>query len=324
MQTPSEYLDIIDEALEKLLEEKLPTEPRGIYAPIRYVFAAGGKRLRPVLCLAVAEALGAAPKSVINQALAIEIFHNFTLLHDDVMDKSEVRRGHPTVHCRWNENTAILSGDLMMPFAYKVLGMDAGDKLLPAYKLLTETMIGVCEGQQLDMDYEGLRKDVTVDDYLNMIRLKTGVLLGCACAMGTVMAGRPDAYDAFYEYGVKLGMAFQLRDDYLDSFGDPALFGKQIGGDILCDKKTWLLINALQRDDSGQVAAMIGTTTMKPAEKIERVQEIYTRLGLDEECNRLIDNYLAEADAALKQLNLSPEGLDFFLKLTDKSRTRCN
>ena len=324
MHTSSEYLDIIDESLEKLLENQLPTEPHGLYAPIRYALAAGGKRLRPVLCLAAAEALGTEPEKVINQALAIEIFHNFTLLHDDVMDKAEVRRGHPTVHCRWNENTAILSGDAMLTFTSIVLSLGAGDRFAAASELLNRTAMEVCEGQQLDMDYEGRRQDVSVEDYLTMIRLKTGVLLGCACAMGAVMSGRPEAKEAFYDYGVKLGIAFQLRDDYLDTFGDPALFGKQIGGDIMADKKTWLLINALRRDDSGIVASLVGAPVVNPNEKVERVKEVYLRLGLDNECLTLIDQYLSEADEALSHLDIPEEGRRFFLDLTEKSRSRCN
>lgn len=320
MKTQSAYLDQINEGIIAL---PLAKEPRGLYAPIKYALMQGGKRLRPMLTLAAADALGADPAKFLNQALAIEVFHNFTLLHDDVMDKAEVRRGQPTVHCRWNENTAILSGDAMLSFASLLLtdGLDP-DKLPAALELFNRTAIEVYEGQQLDMDFEERRR-VTVGDYMEMIRLKTSVLLGCAIEMGAIVAGADlQTRNALYRYGILLGLAFQLRDDLLDSLGDPALFGKAIGGDILSDKKTWLLINALLEAPQ-DVEPLLGPATDK-TEKIERVTAIYRRLNLDSQCQTLIDEHIDQAIAALDEANLPPEARQFFTDLALSTKTRVN
>ena len=242
MYTTEYLLNYINKAINEI---SYPNKPEGLYAPIKYTLDGGGKRIRPVLTLAVCDALGVDIAQAINQALGIEIYHNFTLLHDDVMDKADMRRGRPTVHIKWNEETAILSGDAMLTMASQYACINAGDKIAQVMELFNRTAMEVYEGQQYDMDFES-RNDVTVEEYLNMIRLKTSVLLGCACEMGALMAGASDEVkDAFYKYGVKLGLAFQLQDDYLDTYGDPAVFGKKIGGDILNDKKTWLLISAM-------------------------------------------------------------------------------
>ena len=217
--------------------------------PVRYTLQAGGKRIRPVLTLAVADAISPDGRHLaVNQAAAIELFHNFTLLHDDVMDRADMRRGRPTVHRQWNEATAILSGDAMLTLAGITMmkGCDQA-RLRPVMRMFNRTAMEIYEGQQHDMDFES-RTDVTVGEYMEMIRLKTSVLLGCACALGAIITGADETVtDAFYGYGESLGLAFQLRDDYLDTYGDPATFGKQIGGDIACDKKTWLLINEIGR-----------------------------------------------------------------------------
>ena len=319
MQTPGHYLDIISEGLESL---DIPAEPRGLYAPIRYALEAGGKRIRPMLTLATADALGLPPEEALPQALALEVFHNFTLLHDDIMDGAEVRRGQPTVHCRWNQNTAILSGDAMLSYATMLAtrGLDA-DKIMPVLHLFSKTAMEVFEGQQLDMDFEE-RRNVPVDEYLEMIRLKTSVLLGCATKTGAICAGADaETADAFYNYGVYLGLAFQIKDDLLDTFGDPMLFGKAIGGDILQEKKTWLLINALAEEPN--VAKLLGPTA-HPSEKIEHVRDAYRRLNLDIRAQQLVRQYLDMAINALPEHKLSPSATAFFTDLANKSAVREN
>lgn len=318
MYTTEYLLNYINKAINEI---SYPNKPEGLYAPIKYTLDGGGKRIRPVLTLAVCDALGVDIAQAINQALGIEIYHNFTLLHDDVMDKADMRRGRPTVHIKWNEETAILSGDAMLTMASQYACINAGDKIAQVMELFNRTAMEVYEGQQYDMDFES-RNDVTVEEYLNMIRLKTSVLLGCACEMGALMAGASDEVkDAFYKYGVKLGLAFQLQDDYLDTYGDPAVFGKKIGGDILNDKKTWLLISAMAEDKSGRLQKMIGAD-IAPEEKIATVTAIYNELNLAERCHVLIDNYAADAISELDKIQLSAEAKSFFVELAQKSCRR--
>lgn len=318
MYTTEYLLNYINKAINEI---SYPNKPEGLYAPIKYTLDGGGKRIRPVLTLAVCDALGVDIAQAINQALGIEIYHNFTLLHDDVMDKADMRRGRPTVHIKWNEETAILSGDAMLTMASQYACINAGDKIAQVMELFNRTAMEVYEGQQYDMDFES-RNDVTVEEYLNMIRLKTSVLLGCACEMGALMAGASDEVkDAFYKYGVKLGLAFQLQDDYLDTYGDPAVFGKKIGGDILNDKKTWLLISAMAEDKSGHLQKMIGAD-IAPEEKIATVTAIYNELNLAERCHVLIDNYAADAISELDKIQLPAEAKSFFVELAKKSCRR--
>lgn len=318
MYTTEYLLNYINNAINEIC---YPNKPEGLYAPIKYTLDGGGKRIRPVLTLAVCDALGMDISQAINQALGIEIYHNFTLLHDDVMDKADMRRGRPTVHLKWNEETAILSGDAMLTMASQYACINAGDRIAQVMELFNRTAMEVYEGQQYDMDFES-RNDVTVEEYLNMIRLKTSVLLGCACEMGALMAGASDEVKkAFYQYGVKLGLAFQLQDDYLDTYGDPAVFGKKIGGDILNDKKTWLLISAMAEDKSGRLQKMFGAD-IAPEEKIATVTAIYNELNLAERCHVLIDNYAADAIAELERIQLSAEAKSFFVELAQKSCRR--
>jgi len=314
----SQYLAMIGEAISKL---RLPEKPAGLYDPITYTLDCGGKRLRPVLTLAACQALGKDPMTAIHQAIAIEMFHNFTLLHDDVMDKADVRRGRPTVHVKWNEQTAILSGDAMLTTSTMLLAVKAGDKLATALELFNGTAMNIYEGQQFDMDFE-TRTDVTVEEYMEMIRLKTSVLLGCACAMGALMADAPmETQIRFFDYGVNLGLAFQLQDDYLDTYGDPATFGKAIGGDILNDKKTWLLIMAMNEDKTGTIRSLLGSD-IAPEEKIAKVREVYNTLNLPERIHELISAYIDTAIKCLDHLELSPEARVFFMDLALKSASR--
>lgn len=321
MLTLSEYLGIIEKRLKEL---RYPQQPAGLYEPIAYTLEGGGKRLRPVLTLAACEAFGGNADDALNQAIAVEMFHNFTLLHDDVMDSADMRRGRPTVHVRWDERTAILSGDAMLTMSSALVRRGCTPQQAVAVAdIMDRTAMEVYEGQQFDMDFESMT-DVTVDDYLNMIRLKTSVLLGCACRLGAVMAGASDSdAAAIYSYGVLLGMAFQLQDDYLDTYGDPIIFGKEIGGDILNDKKTWLSITALQEDPSGVLKQEISSPSA-PSEKIARVREVYESLDLDNRCHRLIDEYIDRAVDEIQKIDMIPAARDFFIEIAENSRSRAH
>ena len=259
-------------------------EPKGLYEPIGYTLAAGGKRIRPRLALLGALAVGGNETDVLPAALALEVFHNFTLLHDDVIDKAEVRRGRPTVHVKWNENTAILSGDQMMIEAYKLLSGVPEDKLPKVLRLFNKMATEICEGQQLDVDFEQ-RDNVTIADYMEMIRLKTSVLLATALQIGAYIGGGSEAeQEALYDYGIHLGLAFQIQDDYLDCFGDPATFGKAIGGDIREGKKTWLWL----------------TASLTEHGSVEEVLREYERLGVKQAAEEEIRRQTQKALDCLK------------------------
>ena len=288
-------------------------EPKGLYEPIGYTLATGGKRLRPTLALIAAEAVmngGLITGDVINDvlpaALALEIFHNFTLLHDDVMDHADVRRGQPTVHVKWNENTAILSGDQMLIEAYKQLQNVPAGKLPQVLRWFNEMATGVCEGQQYDVDFEHMSQ-VTVDDYMQMIEKKTSVLLAYAMRIGGYIAGGTEAQEeALYQYGLHIGLAFQIQDDILDVYGDPKTFGKAIGGDILCNKKTLMLLTAMETatpEDKAELLQWLMTAD-RNEEKIAAVTKIYTRLGVREACEAIMEE---ETSLALEQLDRLPQ-----------------
>lgn len=319
MRTTTQYNSLIEEALKTYLT---PRDPKGLYDPIIYAMTAGGKRLRPLLCLAAADAIGGNPLTAINQAIGIEMFHNFTLLHDDVMDHSDIRRGRPTVHRKYDERTAILSGDAMLTLATMSISRGCTpQQAIEVEARFNKMAMEVYDGQQYDMDFER-RSDVTVDEYLEMIRLKTSVLLGAATAIGALAAGSDsDTADKLNLFGEKLGLSFQLRDDWLDTFGDPATFGKPIGGDILNNKKTWLLISALAADTSGQLAEIIAGNH-NPDEKIKRVTKIYLRLDLSKKCRILEEKYATEAIDALSATSLSKEAIAFFEKIALESFNR--
>lgn len=309
---------LIADAVETL---GLPATPSGLYDPIRYTLASGGKRLRPTLLLAVVQALGGDVKAAMPQALGIEMFHNFTLLHDDVMDNADVRRGRPTVHRRWDCNTAILSGDAMLTASTQLTAECPISRLKPVLDIFNRTAMQVYEGQQLDMDFEH-RRDVTVDEYMEMIRLKTSVLLACACAEGALLCNADDeTVNAFYQFGEALGLAFQLQDDYLDTFGDPLVFGKQTGGDILNDKKTWLLITALAEDSTGTMQRALDGD-FNETDKVNKVTEVYRNLGLEQRIATLIDEYSTKALEALARTNLTVARLKFFTELTESLQNR--
>lgn len=302
-----EVLKYVNREIAAMPFERKPAE---LYAPIRYVLSLGGKRIRPVLMLMAYNLYREEVEPIASQALAIEIYHNYTLLHDDLMDRADVRRGMPTVHKKWNDNAAILSGDSMLVMAYQYMmkGCPA-DKAGEVMGLFTETALEIGEGQQYDIEFE-TRDDVTEDEYIEMIRLKTSVLLACTLKLGAVLADAParDA-DALYRFGESLGLAFQLQDDYLDVYGDPAVFGKKVGGDILCNKKTYMLINALakaQADDKAELERWLTRAegTFAPDEKIRAVTALYDKIGIRELCDRKIRYYFDQAHAILGQVDL--------------------
>lgn len=307
MFTPNEILNKVNEFIDSLAYDR---KPESIYEPIKYVLSIGGKRIRPVLMLLSYNLYKDDPERILMPACALETYHNYTLLHDDLMDNADVRRGVPTVHRKWNANTAILSGDSMLVVAYQRMAQCDADKLKPVLDLFTETALEIGEGQQYDMDFE-TRDDVTEDEYIEMIRLKTSVLLACAMKIGALLADAPAAdAECLYRFGERLGLAFQLQDDLLDVYGDPAVFGKAIGGDITSNKKTYMLINALQRADSVQRAELdrwIAAHDFDRAQKIAAVTDIYNRLGIRELCEDRINSYFAESEECLARVGVPEE-----------------
>ena len=250
MFTITELTEKINRHFEEL---KFTRQPQGLYAPVSYVLSIGGKRIRPLLMLMAYNLYREDVEHIFPQATGIEVYHNYTLLHDDLMDKADRRRGKPTVHKVWNENTAILSGDAMLVLAYQFMAQCPPECLKEVMDLFSQTALEICEGQQLDMDFE-TRKDVTEAEYMEMIRLKTSVLLSCSLKMGALLAGAsPEDAGHLYDFGIHLGLAFQLKDDLLDVYGNPEVFGKNIGGDILCNKKTYLLIKAYEQATPSQL-----------------------------------------------------------------------
>ena len=298
----------INKAIENLDWHK---EPKGLYEPIAYTLASGGKRLRPTLALIAAEAIvnggllnGDAIEHTVPAALALEIFHNFTLLHDDVMDRAAVRRGRETVHVKWNDNTAILSGDQMLIEAYKQLAQVPADKLPQVLKWFNEMATAICEGQQYDVDFEH-QNQVSIEDYMMMIEKKTSVLIANALRTGGYIAGaNPAQQEALYQYGLHIGLAFQIQDDILDVYGDPKTFGKAIGGDICCNKKTILLLTAMEQADAESKAELLQwlMATGRDAEKIAAVTALYNRLGVRETVETIMEQHTALALAQLDKL----------------------
>ena len=291
MHTITELIQKINTAVEDI---QYNTEPKKLYDPIRYILSIGGKRIRPLLMLMGYNLYRDDVDPIINNALALETYHNFTLLHDDLMDKSDMRRGNPTVHKKWNDNTAILSGDTMLIMAYELF--NKGMKNDAAWTAFIEATLGVCEGQQYDIDFE-TRNDVTEAEYMEMIRMKTSLLLGYALKIGAMLGGGDqEDVDNLYKFGEKMGLAYQLQDDLLDVYGDPTKFQKKLGGDIVDNKKTFMLINAYQRANQEQKAELdrwMNTQEFDSAEKIEAVTHIYNILGIDKLAQQKIEELFA-------------------------------
>lgn len=298
-----EILDIVNKDISTL--NYTNNSPQSLFTPIEYILSLGGKRVRPALALMGCNLFSDNVSPAKPVALAIEIFHNFTLLHDDLMDRADVRRGKPTVHKKWNDNTAILSGDAMLIEAYREIAKTMPQYLPQVLALFTQTATEICSGQQYDMEFES-RLDVTIDEYIEMIRLKTAVLLGCALKDGAVVGGASDAdADLLYDFGINIGLAFQLKDDLLDVYGNPETFGKKIGGDILCNKKTFLLINALLDKKSGpELLEWINKEEFDEQEKIKAVTEIYNQLNLKTVSENLIKEYFDKGIICLDKVSI--------------------
>jgi geranylgeranyl diphosphate synthase type II len=300
--------EIINTEIEKRREYLKKLKPANLYSPVDYSLEMGGKRLRPVLLLLSYNMFSDSLQNAVPAALAIEIFHNFTLLHDDIMDKAEMRRNRPTVHKKFSENGAILSGDVMAFLSYQYLLECESENLHQVLGLFTNTAIEVCEGQQLDMEFEN-RLNVEESEYLEMIRLKTAVLLACGLKAGALLANADiKIANQLYEYGINLGIAFQLQDDLLDSFGSQESFGKKIGGDILANKKTFLLIKALENAEEevkAELISWLNKTDYTPSEKVKAVIDIYNQLNIKQLTEQKIESYFQKCTTVFGQISIA-------------------
>lgn len=307
MYTASELLEKINSHITDL---KFDRAPQGLYDPVTYVLSMGGKRIRPVLMLMAYNLYKEDVTPIFNPATGIEVYHNYTLLHDDLMDRADRRRGKETVHKVWNDNTAILSGDAMLVLAYQFMAQCPVAYLKEVMDLFSLTALEICEGQQLDMEFEQ-RKDVKEEEYLEMIRLKTSVLLAGSLKIGALLGGAtPEDADRLYDFGVNMGVAFQLKDDLLDVYGDAAVFGKNIGGDILCNKKTYMLIKAFEHANEEQLRELniwVDAVAFDPVEKIVAVTDLYNQIGIKELCEGKIAEYCDRAMESLTAVKVAEE-----------------
>jgi geranylgeranyl diphosphate synthase type II len=319
MKTFNEISDIISSELSQINWNKAP---HGLYEPIGYVLSMGGKRIRPALTLMACNLFSDEVQPAVNSALGLEIFHNFTLLHDDIMDRADVRRGQPTVHKKWDDNTAILSGDVMQISAYQFMAQTPANQLKRSLDLFSRTAAEICEGQQYDVEFEH-RDRVEADEYLEMIRLKTAVLLGASLQIGAWIggAGEEDA-QLLYDFGINIGLAFQLKDDLLDVYGDEATFGKKIGGDILCNKKTYMLIHALEKaegDEAEDLQNWLNVSDSKLSEdKIFAVTLLYNKLGVKQICEDKMQFFYSKAVANLENVSVLENKKQELRNIADK------
>ncbi len=317
MKSFEEILSIVNAAIEKLDWNR---QPVGLYEPIDYTLGMGGKRIRPALTLMACNLFKNDLDSAIKPALGLEVIHNFTLLHDDIMDKALLRRGKPTVHIKWDENTAILSGDVMQIIAYELIAQTPAQYLKKVLDLFSKTAIQICEGQQYDMEFE-TREDVSADEYIEMIRLKTAVLLGCALQIGAIVGGATDEDAGYlYEFGINIGLAFQLKDDLLDVYGHQASFGKQVGGDILCNKKTYLLIHAKKLAEGNLKSTLdfwLNQSNLEPEKKILEVTEVYNQLEVKKICEEAMNLYYEKAIAFLEKVAVASNKKQALRKLAE-------
>ena len=304
MHTISQYQDFF---ISYLKNQNIHKEPENLYEPIEYILGLGGKRMRPVLTLMAAEVFDANYKIALPAAMAVEVFHNFSLVHDDIMDDAPLRRGEVTVHEKWNINTGILSGDAMLILAYQYFEQYEPNVFVALAKLFSKTALEVCEGQQWDVDFE-TRKDVTIPEYLKMIEYKTAVLVAAAMKMGAIVANTTEKEaDLIYDFGLNLGLAFQLQDDYLDAFGDPETFGKQVGGDIIENKKTYLYLKALEfagLNDKQQLLELFESEIEDNSVKIEQAKTIFIASGADKITQEAIEEYTLKAFSTLDKMNI--------------------
>ena len=318
----NEILGIVNDYISRMPFDR---KPGSLYEPIKYVLSIGGKRMRPVLMLLAYNLFKDDPQTILSSACGLETYHNYTLLHDDLMDNADLRRGHETVHKKWNANTAILSGDSMLVLAYRLMGECRTDKLKPVLDIFTETALEIGEGQQYDMDFES-RMDVSEDEYIEMIRLKTSVLLACALKIGAVLADASDE-DAgnLYRFGERIGLAFQLQDDFLDVYGDTKVFGKAIGGDIVSNKKTYMLINAFLRADAAQKAELtrwIEAVEFDEREKVAAVTRLYNEIGIDRLAEEKIGAYFNEGLEFLDAVSVGAERKQALVEYVNKLMKR--
>jgi len=307
MKTINEIQNLVNVFISHLPYER---KPYSLYEPVEYVLSAGGKRIRPVLMLLAYNLFKEDPESILMTASGLETYHNYTLLHDDLMDKADVRRGRPTVHKKWDDNTAILSGDSMLVLAYERVAQCPDDKLRDVLSCYTETALQIGEGQQYDMEFE-TRDDVREEEYIEMIRLKTSVLLACAVKIGAILAGASkEDQENLYHFGECIGLAFQLQDDFLDVYGDEKVFGKAIGGDICNNKKTYMLINAYQKamdEDKSALERWISLKEFDKYEKIAAITSLYNKLGIDKMAQQKMEEYYEKADSFLNAVSVSDE-----------------
>ncbi len=307
MHAISHYQQLVIAHFESL---ELKNEPNNLYEPIRYILSLGGKRLRPVLTLMAAEVFDMDCHKALAAATAVEVFHNFSLIHDDIMDDAPLRRGNETVHEKWNLNTGILSGDAMLILAYQYFEDYEPLVFRELAKLFSKTALEVCEGQQYDVDFE-TRDDVTIPEYLKMIQYKTAVLVGAAMKMGAIVAETStENANAIYDFGLNLGIAFQLQDDYLDAFGNPETFGKQVGGDIIENKKTYLYLKAMQFSNAAGKEQLLHLFSIQPSDntdKINSVKEIFNQSGASEATQKSIEEYTFKAFETLDKINISDD-----------------
>ena len=322
MRTANEILQAINQYLDTMPYDR---QPLSLYEPIQYVLSLGGKRIRPTLMMLAYNLYQEDPEIILPQACALETYHNFTLLHDDLMDHADMRRGHPTVHVKWDANTAILSGDTMLLMAFKQMMQCPQEHLHAVLDVFTETTLEIDEGQQYDISFE-TRDDVREEEYIEMIRLKTSVLLACALKIGAILGGA-SASDAenLYKFGEQIGLAFQLQDDFLDVYGDPKVFGKAIGGDILCNKKTFMLINAFNKADEAQrmeLEKWVNAVNPDPQQKIAAVTTLYNSIGVNRLAEERIRYYFDESRKYLAAVQVPEECKQELRAYTDKMMRR--
>jgi geranylgeranyl diphosphate synthase type II len=312
MKTLKEYSVIFENLLK---EYQFPGAPSNLYDPLNYFMNLGGKRIRPLLTLMSVELFGSKVEEAFPSALSVEFFHNFSLIHDDIMDKAPLRRNQETVHAKWNDNIAILAGDVLLVKAYQELQKQDPKHIIKLLNIFNKTAVEVCEGQQMDMDFE-LRSDVSVADYIEMIRLKTSVLLGGALQMGAVIANASEKdQQLIYDFGESLGIAFQIQDDILDLYGDPKKFGKQVGGDIITNKKTYLLLKAIEKQKENEVDSMLLIEDEKL--KVKTAQDLIKVLGIYEEAQELKSYYQSNAMKSLSEITVSDESKAVLVELSD-------
>lgn len=322
MKTANEILKMVNEFLDHLSYDR---KPESLYEPIKYVLSMGGKRIRPTLMLLAYNLYKENPEDILMNACALETYHNYTLLHDDLMDNADMRRGHLTVHKKWNNNTAILSGDSMLVLAFQRMMQCDTKHLKDILDLFTVTALEIGEGQQYDMEFE-TRNDVKEDEYIEMIRLKTSVLLACALKIGAILAdASTEDADNLYKFGEQIGLAFQLQDDYLDVYGDSKVFGKEIGGDITSNKKTYMLINAFNKANDAQrkeLTRWVSARDFDRNEKVDAVTRLYNEIGIDQLAQDKIAYYFAQSKKFLDAVNVSEEKKEELRKYAQKMMKR--